>query len=307
MAALARKGAVQEGCLVPLLGLRPQNGTDGRGVAPARPLGSGVTTILEDYPLRPLDSRRKGLRWTKQKLMTCHTQLNCLLCYAPPNPGLLSSLMPTCPVMYSQSTRGRQKCWLISLLSCLTFKKSLTLQTPQQSRVSCFTTILWNQLSVLSGFQLSFFSEGSGLLLRQVSPKSFYESPSGIQSGEHRGQADREPTNVPSGWYSLFGTEGTDLLVKEGSLQVPAGRGRVQRPGLQPCGRGCPRAEGVPVSRSPHPPGAPPPPGRSPQALPQSPTETSWSSAPGTSQLSASGWHPRQCCGRRKRKPVRCW
>lgn len=79
MAALARKGAVQEGCLVPLLGLRPQNGTDGRGVAPAGSLGSGVTTILEDYPLGPLDRRRKGLRWTKQKLMTCHTQLSSVL------------------------------------------------------------------------------------------------------------------------------------------------------------------------------------------------------------------------------------
>lgn len=59
MVALVRNGDVQRGCQVPLLGLRPQSGMDERNVASARPLRSGATTVLDDYPLGPLD-RRKG-------------------------------------------------------------------------------------------------------------------------------------------------------------------------------------------------------------------------------------------------------
>ena len=54
-----RNRDVQRGCQVPLLGLRPQSGMDERNVASARPLRSGATTVLDDYPLGPLD-RRKG-------------------------------------------------------------------------------------------------------------------------------------------------------------------------------------------------------------------------------------------------------
>lgn len=242
-----RNGDIEEGCQGPLLGLRPQNGTDGRGAAPARPLGSGATAILEGYPLGPLDGRRKGLRWRKQELMTCQTQLNCLQCHAP-HLGLSGGHMPVCLVMCSHSTRGRQQFWLISLLPCLTVKKSLLFQTPRQSRVSCFLTIVWisHQFSWAFGCCFSF----RRLLLRQVSPRSVRKSLSVIQSGWHQGQADREPMNALSGWCSLFGTEGTDLLVKEGilapSLQVPVGRGRMETPGLQLCGKGVSLAEGTP-------------------------------------------------------------
>lgn len=135
-----RNGDIQKCCQVPLLGLRLHNEKDGRGVAPAKALGSGATTTLEDYSLGPLD-RRKGLSWRKQELITCQTELNCLLCHTLPNLVLLSCHMPVFSVMYPHSTSSRQKFCLISLLHCLTFKKSPDTQTSQQSRV-CFLTIL---------------------------------------------------------------------------------------------------------------------------------------------------------------------
>lgn len=70
--------------------------------------------------------------------------------------------------------------------------------------------------------------------------------------------------------------------------------------------RACPAPAPL-VSRCWCPQGAPPPPGHSLQAPQQSPSGTSWSSEPGTSLPSFSGWHPQQCYRQRKRKPAGCW
>lgn len=78
----------------------------------------------------------------------------------------------------------------------------------------------------------------------------------------------------------------------------------MEKPGLRPWGGGPPWPRALPVSPSPRRRGAPPPPARSPQAPPQSPTGTSWSGELGTFRLSASGWHPQQRCGQRRRKPT---
>lgn len=59
MVALVRHGAIWKGCQVPPLGLRPQNGTDEKDVASAKSLRSGATTVLDNYPLGPLDRRKK--------------------------------------------------------------------------------------------------------------------------------------------------------------------------------------------------------------------------------------------------------
>lgn len=161
------------------------------------------------------------------------------------------------------------------------------------------------------------YSEGSRVPLRQVSPESFCKSPFGIKSGWSHGQAEGNPWMCPQDAHSLFGIEETYFLMKEGILaltlqnlvqqlapQVPVGRGEWRGQDCSCVGRGPPWLTAFPVSQSPHPQGAPPPLGRSPLALPQSPTETSWSGELGTLQLSASERHPRQRCGRRKRKPT---
>lgn len=116
--------------------------------------------------------------------------------------------------------------------------------------------------------------------------------------------------------YSVFSDEGIYLLVKEGisapSLQnlarlLPWSSPRIRADEWR--GQGCIHWEGAShsscvcrVSQFQCLRGAPPPPGHSPQALRQSPTETSWSDGLGTFQLSSSGWDPQQCCRLKKKK-----
>lgn len=151
------------------------------------------------------------------------------------------------------------------------------------------------------------------LLLRQVSPRSFCKS------------LTQNPQMCFQDGYSLFYNKEIYLLVKEvkgiyllvnsSSIFKEPGRiaalegpkignvnGKVMTAFVWqgPSHRSCVCR----VSQSRCPRGAPPPLGHSPQALRQSPTETSWSDELGTFQLSSSGWDPQQCCRLKKRKPT---
>ena len=97
------------------------------------------------------------------------------------------------------------------------------------------------------------------------------------------------------------------MFAEPSRAPAPAGPSSLGEWRSQDCGHGeggLPWSRALPVSQSPCRQGAPPPPGRSPQAPPQSPTGTSWSGELGTFRLSASGWHPQQRCGQRRRKPT---